>query len=64
MNIRMDDVQGIDVEITDDLEVEIKVDQEEVGIEVNQEVRIEVIRIEVGEIRENIKIEEEIIDHS
>ncbi len=60
----MDDVQGVGIEITDDLEVEIEVDQEEVGIEVNQEVEIEGMGIEVGEIGEDIKIEEEIIDHN
>ena len=47
-NIRMDDVQGVGVEIAGDLEVEIEVDQEEIGIEVDQEVGIEGIGIEVA----------------
>ena len=61
-NIGMDDVQGVGVEIAGDLEVEIKVNQEEIGIEVDQEVGIEGVGIEIGEIGEDIKIEEEIIE--
>ena len=63
-NIRMDNVQGVGVEIAGDLEVEIKVNQEEIEIEIDQEVGIEGIRIEVEEIGEDIEIEKEIIDHS